>query len=230
MKCKECNIKFEQYEFNNKYCKGIECQTAKAVHLLEQKKKKDKQAWQIEKKAIKERNGWSTTKPPKNVLQDEVNKLVRMIDNKFLFHCISCNTKSEVVQYAGGHRISVGANLSTRYNLHNIHKQCNKRCNQQLSGNPDGYDEGLIERYGRVYKNFVKYELRKTHDYIDLGSIDYPEKIKLVRKIIKDFDTFKFTSSINARIILNTLIGIYPSDVGEIDFAEDEENELNKLF
>jgi hypothetical protein len=39
-KCRECKEKFEQYEFNNKFCKKIDCQTAKAMDYLDKRKKK----------------------------------------------------------------------------------------------------------------------------------------------------------------------------------------------
>lgn len=208
LKCRHCKVKHEPFNSLDNWCKAIDCQTAKAMFLLEKKKKQDNKAWQIEKKAIKERNGWTTAKKPKNVLQDEINKLSRMIDVKFEFPCISCGNINPV-KYDAGHRISVGAFISIRYNLHNVHRQCSKNCNLSLSGNPDGYDQGLIKRYGLKYKNFVKYELRKTYDYINLGGVDYPEKIKLVRKLIRDFDTFQLIDGVQARDLFNKIIGIY---------------------
>lgn len=230
MRCKNCKEKFEPKVFLQKYCKEIDCQTAKAMFLLEKKKKQDKKDWDIEKQRIKDKNGWSTKKPPKNVLQDEINKLSRMIDNHFKLPCISCGNTNDV-KYDGGHRISVSADISIRYNLHNIRKQCSKNCNVSLSGNPDGYDEGLKKRHGLKYKNYVKYELRKIYSYMDLGSIDYPKKIKLVRKLIRDFETFHLTNSISARIMFNNLIGIYKTELGEIDLVENKtDNHQHKLF
>lgn len=194
------------------YLCGWECATAYAKKKEEEKKEK---AWKDNKKKLKEAIGWTTKKSPKNVLQDEINKLSRLIDNKFNLPCISCGT-TKPVQYAGGHRRSVGSNSSIRYNLHNIRKQCNKYCNKELSGNPDGYDEGLINRYGLEYKNYVKYELSKIYPYIDLGSIDYASKIKLVRKIIRDFDTFVLSDSVQARDLFNDLIGIYKEKIRKL--------------
>lgn len=225
-RCKnqDCKDKFEPKVFLQKHCmKKDDCIKME----IEYKRKKQ---WDKEKEVIKEKNGWSTKKPPKLVLQDEINKLTRVIDDSFNLPCISCGNVNKV-QYAGGHRISVGACTSIRYNLHNIRKQCNKNCNKSLSGNPDGYDEGLKKRHGHKYKNYVKYELRKEFDYVNLGSIDFVEKIKLVRKIIRDFDTFKFNNSIHARIVLNSLIGIYKTDISEIDLIENKnDDEKNKLF
>ena len=208
MKCKNCKKKHEPFNSLDNWCKDIDCQVAKGMFLLEKKKKQQKKQWDKEKKAIKDKNGWNTNKPPKRVLQEEVNKLSRIIDLHFKQPCISCGNTNNV-KYDGGHRISVGACSSIRYNLHNIRRQCSKNCNNSLSGNPDGYDQGLKERFGLEYKNYVKYELRKIYSYIDLGSIDYPEKTKLVRKLIRDFDTFKLTDGVQARNLFNKIIGIY---------------------
>ncbi len=226
MRCKNpnCKKKFEAKVFLQKYC----METDECISLeYEYKRKKQ---WDAEKDAIKKKNGWGTKKPPKLVFQDEVNKLARMIDSHFKLCCISCGNVNKV-KYDGGHRIAVGACISIRYNLHNIRRQCSKNCNVSLSGNPDGYDEGLIKRHGLKYKNYVKYELRKEFDYVNLGGIDYPEKIKFIRKLIRDFDTFILTNDIQARIMFNNLIGIYKTDIGEIDLIENKEDNIqNNLF
>jgi hypothetical protein len=211
MRCKNpnCKDKFEAKVFLQKFClekdECIELALADKIAQIEKAKKKE---WDKEKDAIKKKNGWETKKPPKNVLQDEINKLARVIDAHFKLPCISCGNTNDV-KYDGGHRISVGACISIRYNLHNVRRQCSKNCNTSLAGNPDGYDEGLKKRYGLKYKNYVKYELRKIYPYMNLGSLDYPEKIKLVRKLIRDFDTFVLIDSIQARNMFNALINIY---------------------
>lgn len=41
-RCANCKEKFEQYEFNNKHCKAIDCQTAKALDKLDKIKKQQK--------------------------------------------------------------------------------------------------------------------------------------------------------------------------------------------
>jgi hypothetical protein len=66
---------------------------------------------------------------------------------------------------------------------------------------------------------------------VNLGGIDYPEKIKFIRKLIRDFDTFILTNDIQARIMFNNLIGIYKTDIGEIDLIENKEDNIqNNLF
>jgi hypothetical protein len=207
-RCKNCKELFKVVRFNSKFCDAIDCKAVEALQNLDKLKQKEVKDWNKRKREKIEKYGLSKSKPPKNILQDEINKLARLIDNKFKLPCISCGTTNDV-QYAGGHRISVGACTSIRYNLHNIRKQCNKNCNKEKSGNPDGYDEGLIKRHSKEYKDYVKYELRKIYSYVDLGSLDYTEKIKLVRKLIRDFDTFDLKDSIQARHLFNKIIDIY---------------------
>ena len=51
-RCKSCKEKFEQYEFNNKYCKSIDCQTDKALFKLGKIKKQEVKDWKKEKKVL----------------------------------------------------------------------------------------------------------------------------------------------------------------------------------
>lgn len=74
--------------------------------------------------------------------------------------CISCSTTNDV-QYAGGHYRTVGANPELALDTRNIHRQCNKRCNRELSGNihgamnTHGYVVGLVNRYGQDFVDWL---------------------------------------------------------------------------
>ena len=208
-RCDECRVKFKATVFNQKFCKRNEdCLTAEAMYNLDQVKKKSEKEQKQRNDEFKKRVGPEVYyKENKKTLQAEINKLARLIDNSFDYGCISCGIEKNV-QYAGGHRFSVGSNETIRYNLHDIHKQCNKNCNKELSGNPDGYDNGLISRYGEEYKELV-HGLGLKYPYIGLKTPDYPEKIKQVRAIIRQFDTYQFKDAIKARELCNTLIGVY---------------------
>ena len=87
-RCKNCNNKFEQYEFNNKFCKDLNCQVSKGMYLLEKKKAKDKKDWNKHKT---ERMPVLYPKKYKGYLSDECQKLARQIDNHFNFTCIDCD-------------------------------------------------------------------------------------------------------------------------------------------
>jgi len=51
--------------------------------------------------------------------------------------------------------------------------------------------------------------LKTIYNYVDLGSLDCEIKTKLVRKLIRNFDTFKLVDSVQARDLFNKIIGIY---------------------
>ena len=73
------------------------------------------------------------------------NKAVRLRDR--YLPCISCETTKDV-QYAAGHYRTVKAASHLRFNLSNIHKQCNSYCNRYLSGNIVNYRPNLIKKIG----------------------------------------------------------------------------------
>lgn len=142
----------------------------------------------------------------KSYLQDEINKLSRMIDARFDHLCIDCG-KPYGKQTDGAHYHGVGGNSSTRYNLHNIHS-AKSDCNQYSDTHKDGYRKGIIDRYGEGYMEKIE-GLPLEYKLIKLSNAEVYEKLTIVRKIIRDFDTYKFDSAIAGREIFNKIIGIY---------------------
>lgn len=64
-------------------------------------------------------------------------------------YCISCRKTN--MDWACGHFVSVGAgNSILRYDPLNTWLQCNKNCNSALSSNRQGYEEGLVIRFGEA--------------------------------------------------------------------------------
>ena len=228
MRCKNCKEKFEAKYFNQKFCmEKDECIKAFSNQVQEDKEKAKQKKWNKEKT---EKLPDLYPKKYKNFLQVEINKLSKMIDKKFGFvTCIDCG-KDFGKQTDAGHFNSCGSNPTIRYNLHNVHSQ-NSKCNQFDGGRRLEYYRGLVTRYGQKYADYVDTGLQKEFTYIGLSNQEVAEKLKVVRKIVRDFDTFKFTSSLNARIQLNNLIGIYPVTKGEIDFIENrDDHALNEVF
>lgn len=205
-KCKECKDKFEQYEFNNKWCKKIECQTAKAIDFVTKKKKEQKRIWKKKKDSLRP---FTHSKENKSHLQSEINKLSKMIDRKFGYiNCIDCGKNLEHTD--AGHYIAVGANATLRYNLHNIHSQlrgCNR--NERQGSRNTGYYKGLVERYGIDYAEMVDMLLQNKYKYLGLKEQEIYDKLKLVRGFVRNFDTYKLEDSISSRNMFNLLIGIY---------------------
>lgn len=211
MRCIHCEETFDQYEFNNKYCKEIDCQTAKAMALLNKKKASDKK--KREKMTATQTQDFKAMKirveapKRKGDLQKEINKLARQIDYYFSFNCIDCG-KQMLKQVHGAHFHNVGGNENIRYNLHNIHS-ATSQCNKFSSEHKVGYREGIILRYGDDYLEFIDTEIPKTYKYIGLNETEVIEKLAIVRKLNRDFNTFSFTDGFAAREMMNKLIGIY---------------------
>lgn len=204
MRCKECGTKFiPKYKFQ-KFCVDNDiCLKAFADFAREMEQKRQIQDWKKRKPILVEDN----KKVPefKNDLQKEINKIARLIDGDL--PCISCGTQNPV-QYAGGHRKSVGSHPNIRYHLDNIHKQCNNYCNKNLSGNPDGYDSGLLKRYGPEYLGNVL-NLTLKHKELKITKNELIEKIAISRRIIRDFSTFQFEDTLQARHQINKILNIY---------------------
>jgi hypothetical protein len=163
--------------------------------------------WKKEKSKMK-LNAYE--KDYKKSLQDEINKLSKIIDvNLGHTNCIDCGLylDKEKNQIDACHFISRKKNPTLRYNLHNLHSGHN-HCNVYNENHESNYKEGLINRYGISYIELID-NLPIKYKEIKLTSLDIVEKLKIVRKLIRNFDTFKFTDSVNARKTLNIIIGIY---------------------
>lgn len=202
MRCKICKREFTPKYFLQKTCMNPAClaEWGKIVYKKEnEKKKKD---W------VKERRPHAYSKEYKKHLQNEVNKLSRMIDTLFNYECIDNCGQPYGKQQDGAHFHSRGSNNSIRYNLHNIHKS-RSDCNQHSAEHKPGYIEGLKKRYGEKYYNYVQYDLPLIYDYVKLSPIVVVEKLRIVRKINREFETYVFNNAIHARNMLNKIIGIY---------------------
>jgi len=155
-------------------------------------------------------DSWKPTvheKKYKGLLQNEVNKLSRMIDTKFGYTlCIDCG-KPFGNQTDAAHFNGVGSNHSIRYNLHNLHSS-KSDCNQFSDKHKQGYTIGLKERYGESYLTLVE-ELPLKYKYIKISAVEVVEKLKIVRSLVKNFDTFQAENSIAMRENFNNIIGIY---------------------
>lgn len=196
-KCRNCKAEFIPFVNSLQSVCGPKC-------AIEYNKKKE------EEKRKKEVNGWKKDLRTKSwyedKLQQDINKLVRMIDNGL--DCISCKgTKKD----QAGHYHSTGAHPALRFNLHNIHKQ-DYYCNVEKSANIPGYNKGLIERYGKEYQQYVEFELPKEYPLLKLTIPELEEARKKVKEIIKTHRSTEYydpESRKNLRSIYNIIIGIY---------------------
>jgi len=198
MICKNCKDKFEPRQFNRKYCTKDECNN---LYFEELKGKAIKKAQKEKREYNKE-----TKKNSKSYLQDEINKLARMIDERYGFNtCIDCGNIMDSVH--GAHLHNVNGNENIRYNLNNIHS-ARGYCNKWSSEHKVGYRDGLEKRYGKEYRDYVVNDMKIQYSYIGLNSLEINLALKKTREIIRNFNKYSYNGD-GARDYFNELIGIY---------------------
>ena len=114
-------------------------------------------------------------------VQAVVNAVVRERDKDQ--PCISCGRHHQG-QYHAGHYLSVGAHPELRFDLTNIHKQC-QPCNTHLSGNQLEYRKGLAARYGQDYVSAVETPM-PTRKYTVDELIELKQFYKAKLKALKE--------------------------------------------
>lgn len=199
-RCRICKTKFEARFFNQKSCLNETCVLEYSRLVLREARKK------ADKEYIKINKPITHAKKYKSELQREINKLARMIDTKFNYKCIDCGNDYGK-QADGCHFKSVGANNNIRYNLHNIHKG-RSDCNMYSDNHKQGYEKGIVDRYGFEYLNYMEF-LPLKYPYIKLTEYDVVEKLAIVRKLIREFDNYDFKDGKEGRDVFNKIIGIY---------------------
>lgn len=209
-RCKVCGEKFTpSYSSLEPTCQEYDCKVAFALKTVEKQRadreKKKKQAAAKETKALRDK--WKDAPELKKELEKEVNSISRILDAKS--GCISCNGHTTP---SGGHYHSVGANGSLRYNLDNIHLQ-DYNCNGNKGGNIIKYDLGLIERYGKEYWEYVKFELVHKYPILKMAKHEYESKISIARGIVKWLKlqdrTFTPKERLEYRKKFNEQLGMY---------------------
>ena len=199
-RCKNpnCKDKFKPRIFLQKFClEKDEC----IKMAVEQKKGK------LLCEKVKEMKVNTHSKEHKKELQKEINLLARMIDAKFKHPCIDCCGRPYGKQIDGAHFHSVGSNSSLRFNLHNIHS-ADSQCNNYSSAHLSGYEVGIKDRYGTEYLETLK-GLPLKYKELKISNFEVYEKLAVVRKINRTFNTYNIINGESARELFNKLIGIY---------------------
>lgn len=150
-RCRECKSLFKPtYNTIQPTC-SIKCAIAwgKTEPSKVYAKKVSKAETRTMKKVFKEKDkSWWIKKA-----QVVFNKWIRSRDKDK--PCISCGTRLDV-QYCAGHYKSRGAYPELRFEPLNVHKQCNKNCNLEKSGNIAKYRKGLYLRVGRDSLDWIE--------------------------------------------------------------------------
>lgn len=204
-RCKICKERFEPWNNTlHPVCKKAECITEWHLQNREKNLKREQREWKKEKKEKLKTHG-----DYEKDLEAVIREICRLIDKDC--HCISCGKKP--LKANAGHRFAKGGNNTLRFNLMNVHVQCN-RCNENLSGNPDGYDEGLQKVYGWQYYNFIKHEMKGMYPYIKLTVAELIEKraiaMRISKALKKEGALYSPQNRITLRQRFNEEIGIYP--------------------
>ncbi len=198
--CKNCKKEFQKTSPLQSVCSPV-CAIERSYELNKAKREKE-----VNDKVEAMRPNAHAVKY-KGELQKEINLLARKIDAKFGYECIDLCGKPYGSQTDGAHKHSVGSNSTLRFNLHNIHS-ARSDCNKYSPLHQSGYLMGLIKRYGQDYADKVE-NLPSIYKGLKLTNNEIVEKLALVRKINRTFDTYLITSGDTAREMFNALIGIY---------------------
>jgi hypothetical protein len=143
-RCKICKVRFEpKYSAMQPTCNEPSCMAQHGRNEVARQEKEKVDAMKEKQKDV-----------PyfKKKLSEKVQAIARHLD--FGKGCISCGKPPYGMVY-GGHRWAKGNYSQIRFDLHNINAQC-YTCNEGKSGNADGYVQGLRERYGEEYLQYVQ--------------------------------------------------------------------------
>ena len=177
-RCKHCEEKFVQYQFNNKFCKELDCQVKKGLYLVD---KQQKQKLKEINKDVKERKEkLKTTSDYLKELQVVFNKWVRLRDKGL--NCISCNKPAK--KENAGHYRSVGSSPNLRFEPLNVHLQC-EYCNTYQHGNLIPYRQNLIKKIGISSVEWLESNNEPKHyskPELIIMKEEYKEKIKQLNK------------------------------------------------
>lgn len=113
---------------------------------------------------------------------DEVfSEFIRLRDasESGLVKCISCPAVVNWKYVDNGHFVKRD-NMATRYHLKNNNGQC-KVCNQGMDGNIEGYELGLIKKWGSMVIDELN-EARKLT--LKISESEAQEMLKKYRKLV----------------------------------------------
>lgn len=168
-KCKVCREEFAPWSSLQKAC-GVQC----AIILTRQAQEKLERKVLAERRTkLKTRAGWMSE------AQRAFNAYIRERDRDL--PCISCGTFNPNIQYCAGHFLTRGAHPELAFEPLNVHKQCNRRCNLELSGNQQQYRIGLLMRIGEEKVAWLEGPHdHKKYTIEDLKAIkaEYRQKLK----------------------------------------------------
>lgn len=164
-KCRVCKAKFEPFNSLQVAC-SVECARAEARKQLEKKAEKAAKQARAERREFNRRDlRWQHKQCQRAFNRMRVLEEIEWFRERGMEpECISCGKTH--MDWCCGHFKTRGAQSNLRYDRMNTYLQCNKACNESLSGNIEGdknsrgYKRGLVERFGEE-------EARRIIDYCE---------------------------------------------------------------
>jgi len=158
--CRICKDNYEaKYSSLQPVCNNPACMGEHARNTRIKANKKEQLAKRKEDKAFKQKHLIEKLGYQHNLTKPVFNRM-RVLEEKLWFvekglepRCISCGKPN--MDWCCGHFKSVGHQGGLRYDRRNTYLQCNRACNESLSGNIEGnksshgYKKGLILRFGQ---------------------------------------------------------------------------------
>lgn len=202
-KCKICGDKYEPKHSSLEPCPKYECRLKLAEKIIPKAKKQvEKQHFDELKEKVKTHSDW------KKELQAIINTIVRNIDKGH--PCISSGRPLNA-KYDCGHRFHASGNSHITFNLLNLFAQSVEQ-NQYKSGNPDGYDKGLLQTFGTDILNEV-HDLKSKYHGLIIDTQMIKDALPIAKSILKAVIAENRVYSTEDRIALrkkfNKMIGIY---------------------
>ena len=163
--------------------------------------KKEKQA-----RTRKQKEAIKTLSQLKKEAEKYVNAIVRKLDQNQ--PCLMCGCNAN--KLFACHYHAVGGNDSLRFNLFNIWGGCYS-CNGYKGGNIIGYDNLLIDTYGREKWEYIKFDLVRLYPSIKLSREDVKELKENARDVLKSIEDriYSNTERWEMRREINKRLGIY---------------------
>ena len=200
-KCKYCETLFYPFKTTQVVCNHHCAQ----LYAEEKRKKEEQKEWKERKKKL---SIDAHSKEHKNTLQNEINKLARMIDAHCGYNvCVDCDRVLDK-QIHGAHYHNVKGNENIRYNLLNIHSS-RSECNKYDSEHKARYKVKISERYGEDFFNYLENELRLEYKEMHFSNKEIYNAIPIVRKLQRDLKTITNKDSLSIRKMFNNIIGLY---------------------
>lgn len=143
---------------------------------IKREKKKEKESKRIVK-LVNNAEKKKSHPQLKKQLWDIFSEFIRLRDSKDgMFTCISCGKLQSAAggNLQAGHYYKSQLHPALRYEITNVNSQC-RQCNVFLEGNRQGYEIGLIKKYGQKAIDDLKL---RAHNKAKLGRFELELLIK----------------------------------------------------